>query len=78
MIKSILGLVKPDSGIIEFDGEKLNGNCNYRKSLGYMPQTARFPENLKVREILRFVRDLRGNPEQTDNELKHAMMMSVN
>jgi len=69
LIKSILGLVKPDSGIIEVDGEKLNGNCSYRNNLGYMPQIARFPENLKVREILRFVRDLRGNPEPTDNEL---------
>ena len=69
LIKSILGLVKADSGIIEVDGEKLNGNCSYRKNLGYMPQIARFPENLKVREILRFVRDLRGNPESTDNEL---------
>ena len=51
LIKSILGLVKPDSGIIEVDGEKLNGDCSYRKNLGYMPQIARFPDNLKVREI---------------------------
>lgn len=69
LIKSILGLVKPDNGIIEINGTKINGDCTYRNNLGYMPQIARFPENLKVKEILRLVRDLRGNPEQTDNEL---------
>lgn len=69
LIKSILGLVKADSGIIQVNGERINGDCSYRKHLGYMPQIARFPDNLKVREILRLVRDLRGNPEDTDNEL---------
>ena len=69
LIKSILGLVKMDTGIIEVNGEKVNGDCGYRKHLGYMPQIARFPDNLKVREILRLVRDLRNNPEHTDDEL---------
>jgi Cu-processing system ATP-binding protein len=69
LIKCILGLVKADNGSIEVNGDKINGDCSYRKNLGYMPQTARFPENLKVNEILRLVRDLRGNPEQTDDEL---------
>ena len=69
LIKSILGLVKPDSGSIDVNGERVNGNHSYRKYLGYMPQLARFPDNLTVKEILRLVRDLRGNPEQTDQEL---------
>ena len=69
LIKSILGLVKPDSGNIDVNGEGVNGNYSYRKYLGYMPQIARFPENLTVKEILHLVRDLRGNPEKTDHEL---------
>ena len=69
LIKSILGLVKPDCGNIDVNGERVNGNYSYRKYLGYMPQIARFPENLTVKEILHLVRDLRGNPEQTDHEL---------
>ncbi len=69
LIKSILGLVKPDSGSIEVNGDHVNGDCAYRHNLGYMPQIARFPENLTVKEVLDLVRDLRGNPEQTDDEL---------
>jgi len=69
LIKSILGLVKPDSGSLEVNGIKVNGNCNYREHLGYMPQIARFPENLTVKEIFKLVKDLRGNPLQTDDEL---------
>lgn len=69
LIKCILGLVKPDKGSIEINGEKINGNSQYRANLGYMPQSARFPENLTVKEVLRLVRDLRGNPVQSDIEL---------
>lgn len=75
LIKSILGLVKPDSGIIEIDGEPINSDCRYRQNLGYMPQIARFPDNLKVREVLRLVRDLRGNPEGTDDELTNIFKL---
>ncbi|MFC2103476.1 ATP-binding cassette domain-containing protein, partial [Bacteroidota bacterium] len=46
MIKSVLGLVKPTSGFIEVDGVNTDGNFNYRNKIGYMPQIARYPENL--------------------------------
>ena len=69
LIKSILGLVKPNKGSIEINGEKINGNSSYRANLGYMPQSARFPENLTIKEVLRLVRELRGNPEKLDIEL---------
>lgn len=69
LIKCILGLVKPDFGAIKINDEKINGQCQYRKNIGYMPQMARFPENLSAKEVLHFVRDLRGNPEKTDTEL---------
>lgn len=69
LIKVILGLVKPDTGSIDINGIKINGESDYRQKIGYMPQSARYPENLTVREILDMVTDLRGNPEQTDQEL---------
>jgi len=59
LIKSILGLVKPDSGTITVDGIKVNGESQYRKMIGYMPQLARYPENLTVTEIVDMIRDIR-------------------
>jgi len=67
LIKSILGLVKPTSGDIRYERDSVLGKWEYRRKIGYLPQIARFPENLTVRELIRFVEDLRnlqGNSEQ--------------
>jgi len=71
LIKMILGLVRPgrDGGDIVVDGVRLNGGPGYRERLGYMPQAAHFPEQLSGREIIRFLRELRGNPVDVDDEL---------
>lgn len=64
LIKSILGLVRPDSGRIDFDGLSVRDQWVYRESIGYLPQIARFPENLTVREVIGLVAGLRrGKPE---------------
>ncbi len=69
LVKSILGLVKPESGSIVVDGETVNGGPEYRRRIGYMPQIARYPENLTAREIIQMIRDLRGNPSNADESL---------
>lgn len=69
MIKMLLGLVRPDSGTIEIDGRRVNGDCAYRAAIGYMPQAARFPENLSGREILAMLEDLRGPDGPRDRTL---------
>ena len=61
LIKSILGLVNPDSGQILVKDQPLTGTWEYRKWIGYMPQFAHFPENLRVQEILYMIRDLRDS-----------------
>ncbi len=68
-IKSILGLIKIDSGEILIDNFKLNGDWSYRKKIGYMPQIASFPENLTVKEIFTMAKDLRENIDNYDEEL---------
>lgn len=60
LIKSVLGLVIPDSGSITFQEQEIIGQWQYREEIGYLPQIARFPENLKVRELIEMVKDLRG------------------
>jgi Cu-processing system ATP-binding protein len=67
--KCILGLVRPDGGELLFGGVRTNGDPSYRARIGYMPQAARFPENLCAREVIRLVDDIRGTPVRRDEEL---------
>jgi len=69
LIKTLLGLVKAGSGAIHVDGVKLNGNWQYRENLGYMPQVARYPENMKVYELLDFIKGLRKQDPVYEEEL---------
>jgi len=69
LIKSLLGLVKPDSGLITINGTDLNGNSVYRRDIGYMPQIARYPENMKVYELLDFIKKLRDQEPVYEDEL---------
>jgi Cu-processing system ATP-binding protein len=69
LIKAVLGLVKPDAGVISFAGHALNGDSAYRRRIGYMPQIVRFPENLSGRELLNMLADLRNAPGVQDGEL---------
>ncbi len=61
LIKSILGMVLPQEGTIEMNGLDIHNNWQYRKQIGYLPQIAKFPENLKVKELIRMISDIRGN-----------------
>lgn len=66
IIKSILGMVLPDEGSIRVQGEDINGKWLYRNQIAYLPQIARFPENLTVNELIRMVNDL--NPGTAHDE----------
>jgi Cu-processing system ATP-binding protein len=65
----LLGLVRPDSGQVRFDGHLLNGDARYRERIGYMPQIARYPENLSGRDVMSLVRDVRSQLASRDEEL---------
>ncbi|HOW26454.1 MAG TPA: ABC transporter ATP-binding protein [Bacteroidales bacterium] len=59
LLKSILGMVLPDKGDIRVLGRSIHHQWEYRQAIGYLPQIARFPENLTVQELIRMVMDLR-------------------
>jgi len=69
LIKALLGLTHPDSGEISFAGDAVNGDEAYRARIGYMPQIARYPENLTGAELLAMLEDLRGEGATIDEEL---------
>jgi Cu-processing system ATP-binding protein len=71
-IKVLLGLVRPDAGIVVVNGETVGADPAYRARIGYMPQQARFPENLTGREVVRLLRDLRSDEVPEDDELFEA------
>lgn len=62
LIKCILGMVIPQAGKIMISGKEAGLLWQYRKEIGYLPQIARFPENLKVRELISMIRDIRNQP----------------
>jgi len=69
LIKLLLGLAHPTSGDIQMNGVSIVAGESYRAAIGYMPQIARFPENLSAREVLALIRDLRRTAPAIDEEL---------
>ncbi len=70
IIKSILGLVIPNSGEIYVDNQPTIHQWQYRSKIDYLPQIARFPENLTVKELLALVKDMRSQESSEDDLLK--------
>lgn len=64
-----MGLVKPTSGDIFVDGKSIKGEWEYRNKIGYMPQVARYPENMTIRELFYFIKEMRGSNTDRDKEL---------
>lgn len=52
LIKGILGLVRPSTGQILFQSKMETPH-----TIGYMPQTPRFPTNIKVKELISFLKN---------------------
>lgn len=71
--KIVLGLVRPDAGIVRIDGTPLDGSPAYRARLGYMQQAPRFPENLTAADVFAMLTDLRGGAVRRDDELIDAL-----
>ncbi|MBC5774734.1 ABC transporter ATP-binding protein [Pontibacter sp. KCTC 32443] len=69
MIKCMLGMVLPDGGDIKISGKSILKEHAYRSQIGYMPQIGRYPENMKIRQVIDMIRDIRKDVKQVDEEL---------
>ncbi len=64
LIKSILGMVIPNKGTINVLGENIKNSSHYRHKIDYLPQIANFPSNLKVKELIKMIKDLRSHTNE--------------
>jgi Cu-processing system ATP-binding protein len=69
LIKSILGMVMPDSGFITFNGKNILHDWNYRSEIGYMPQIGRYPDNMTIGNLLAMMKDIRNHCGVLDEDL---------
>ncbi|UGU14626.1 ABC transporter ATP-binding protein [Sinomicrobium kalidii] len=70
LIKSILGMTIPDKGTITINGKDIKKDVLYRENLDYLPQIADFPDNLKVKELIKMIKDLRNKPARDETLIR--------
>jgi len=70
LIKSILGMVIPNKGSISVLDRIIKKNWKYRQEIDYLPQIANFPGNLRVKELIRMIKDLRQKKSREEELIK--------
>lgn len=72
-LKCLLGLVLPDSGEIHLNGKSILDAWDYRRDIGFMPQIGRYPDNMRVGQVIDMIKEIRGtNVQHTDDDLLRA------
>ena len=73
LIKSLLGMVVPDSGSVYFNNELITNKWMYRSQVGYMPQIGAYPLNMTIAHIMDMMKDIRkGTGKKHDEELVNS------
>ncbi len=75
LIKSILGMVTPDTGKIFVNQQLISSDPGYKKHIGYMPQIGRYPDNMKIGHLFRMMKNIRMMP---DTELDTDLLVKFN
>lgn len=75
LIKTVLGMVVPDSGFISFKDKNILHHWRYREEIGYMPQIGRYPENMTIGQVLDMMKDIRGGRTGYDDDLIKAFSL---
>lgn len=69
LIKSLLGMVVPESGQILFNGKSIYNDHLYRNCIGYMPQIGRYPDNMTIGQIIDMIQEIRQPEKPVDDQL---------
>ncbi len=77
LIKSILGMVIPNSGSIKLDGKSVKNSWKYRNDIDYLPQIANFPGNLTVNELIKMIKDIRSKKNADELRLIELFKMEA-
>ncbi|MEJ7626888.1 MAG: ABC transporter ATP-binding protein [Ferruginibacter sp.] len=77
LIKSILSLVKPDSGNIFFNNLPIKNEVSYRNYIGYMPQIGKYPDNMKIGQLFSMIRNLRAADKKPDEEVFYKFKLDT-
>ena len=74
-VKIMLGLIGEYEGTVNILGQDIkNGNVEYKKKIGYVPETAEVYENLTAREYLTFIGELYGMEYDEANNKAERLM----
>lgn len=71
LIKTVLGMVIPNKGTISVMDTPIKNSWKYRKEINYLPQIANFPGNLKVKELMDMIKDIRQRPSEEEKLIHH-------
>lgn len=69
LIKTILGMVLPDSGAIKMNEKSILNDYLYRSKIGYMPQIGRYPDTMTIGGVVEMMKDIRNTNQELDEEL---------
>ena len=73
LLKVLLGLVRPDHGAFEIDGQRTRVDNGWKRRIGYLPEAVAFSENLSGQAQLRFFARARGvSTRQADRVLERV------
>lgn len=75
LIKSVLGMVVPDNGVITFDGKSIHNEYLYREKIGYMPQIGRYPDNMTIGQVITMIKQIRNTNQDLDEDLLKAFQL---
>lgn len=77
LIKCMLGMVLPQKGGVFYNDESVTRQWKYREMIGYLPQIAQFPDNLKVSELIGMIKNIRNQPAEAQYLIDQLGLGSV-